>query len=357
MTTLAELYRDASRAPAERAADLISRMTRDEKLAQLGAVWGYEVMSGKTPDIGQLRALAADGLGQITRLSGSTNLRPIEVASAANAIQRFLVEETRLGIPAIIHEECLHGLLALDAPCFQQSIGAAATFDPDLVFDVAATIRRRMIATGARHALAPVLDITRDPRWGRVEETYGEDPYLAAAMGAAYIRGLQGTDLTVGVLATAKHLVGHGMAEGGLNQAPVHIGQRELQDEQFVPFETAVVEAAVASVMPAYCDVDGLPCHASHELLTEILRGRWHFDGVVVSDYAGIEMLKSAHRMTTDARVAARLALEAGVDVELPRRHVYEDPLRQALDAEMVPFFGRTSTQLGTHGRFLAWRS
>ena len=155
-------------------------------------------------------------------------------------------------------------------------------------------------------------------------------------MGAAYIRGLQGSDLTDGVLATAKHLVGHGMAEGGLNQAPVHIGRRELNDEQFVPFETAVVEAGVASVMPAYCDVDGLPCHASHELLTEILRSRWNFDGIVVSDYAGIEMLRSAHQLTSDARMAAKLALAAGVDVELPRRHVFDAPLREALAGEMV---------------------
>ena len=332
MTTIAPLYRDARQSIAQRTADLVARMTRDEKLAQLSAVWGYEVVSGSEPDMDQLRALAAHGIGQITRLSGSTNLRPIDVARAANAIQRFLVEETRLGIPAIIHEECLHGLLALEAPCFQQSIGAAATFAPDLALAVADTIRRRMLATGARQALGPVLDIARDPRWGRIEETYGEDPYLAAAMGAAYIRGLQGSDLSTGVVATAKHLIGHGMAEGGLNQAPVHIGPRELNDEQYVPFETAVVEANVRSVMPAYCDVDGLPCHASHELLTEILRERWGFEGTVVSDYAGIEMLSSAHRLTSDARTVARLALEAGVDVELPRVNVYGAPLRAALD-------------------------
>ncbi len=336
MTTVSAVYRDAQRSVGERSADLVARMTRDEKLAQLGAVWGYELVTGNQVDIDQLSNLAAAGVGQITRLSGSTNLRPADAARAANDIQRFLVEQTRLGIPAVIHEECLHGLLALDAPCFQQSLGAAATFDPDLVAAVADTIRRRMLATGARHALGPVLDITRDPRWGRIEETYGEDPYVAAAMGAAFIRGLQGNDLTHGVLATAKHLVGHGMAEGGLNQAPAHVGPRELHDEQLVPFETAVVEAAVASVMPAYCEVDGLPCHASHELLTEVLRGRWHFDGVIVSDYAGIEMLSSAHRLTADLRVAAKMALEAGVDVEWPRTNVYDAPLREALEQGLV---------------------
>ena len=159
---------------------------------------------------------------------------------------------------------------------------------------MAATIRRRMLATGARQALAPVLDITRDPRWGRIEETYGEDPYLAAALGCAYVRGAPGSgDLADGVLATGKHMVGHGLAEGGLNQAPAHIGPRELRDAHLFPFEAAVREAGLASVMPAYCDVDGVPCHASRELLTTILRDRWGFDGIVVSDYMGVEMLST----------------------------------------------------------------
>ena len=199
-------------------------MTRAEKIAQLGSFWAFEVVGEHGLDAGRLAALAADGIGHITRLAGSTNLRPIEVAETANAIQRRLVEGTRLGIPAIIHEECLHGLIAWAAPCFQQSIGAAATFDPDTVTAMAETVRRRMLLTGARHALAPVLDIARDPRWGRIEETYGEDPYLASALGCAYIEALQGPDLADGVLATAKHMVGHGLAEGGRNQAPAHVG-------------------------------------------------------------------------------------------------------------------------------------
>ena len=155
-----------------------------------------------------------------------------------------------------------------------------------------------MLATGARHALGPVLDIGRDPRWGRIEETYGEDPYLAAELGLAYIRALQGPDLADGVLATGKHMVGHGLAEGGMNQAPAHVGPRELRDEQLFPFEAAVRDAGLASMMPAYCDVDGVPCHASHELLTTILRDEWGFDGIVASDYIGVEMLRTAHRLT-----------------------------------------------------------
>ncbi|HLO35815.1 MAG TPA: glycoside hydrolase family 3 N-terminal domain-containing protein, partial [Candidatus Deferrimicrobium sp.] len=258
------------------------------------------------------------------------------MAEMANAIQRQLVEDTRLGIPAIIHEECLHGLMAWAAPCFQQSIGAAATFDPDAVTAMAATIRRRMLLTGARLALGPVFDIARDPRWGRMEETYGEDPYLAAELGCAYVRALQGPDLTDGVLATAKHVVGHGLAEGGLNQAPAHLGPRELRDEQLFPFEAAVRQGGIAGVMPAYCDVDGVPCHASTELLTAIVRGEWGFDGIIASDYMGVEMLSTAHRLTPDLGEAARLALLAGVDAELPRTVAFGPPLANELDGGRV---------------------
>ena len=188
-----------------------------------------------------------------------------------------------------------------------------------------------MQAIGASVALAPVLDITRDPRWGRVEETYGEDPYLAAVLGCAYVRGLQGVDLEHGIAATAKHLVGHGLAEGGFNQAPAHVGPRELRDEQLLPFEAAVREAGIASVMPAYCDLDGVPCHASHELLTSILRDEWGFDGVVASDYTAVQMLVGEHRLTPDFGTAATMALRAGMDNELPTTAAFGDPLRQAV--------------------------
>lgn len=332
MTTALAPYRDPALPVEARVADLLGRMTRGEKVAQLGAFWAFEVVGPDGLDIGRLTSLAGEGIGQVTRLAGSTNLRPAEVAETANAIQDFLREETRLGIPVIIHEECLHGLIAWAAPCFQQSIGAAASFDPDVVTSMVATVRQRMLLTGARHALAPVLDIARDPRWGRLEETYGEDPYLAAELGCAYVEALQGPDLADGVLATAKHMVGHGLAEGGLNQAPAHLGSRELRDEQLFPFEAAVRHAGIASVMPAYCDVDGVPCHGSTELFTEILRGEWAFDGIVASDYMGVEMLSTAHRLSADLGDAARLALAAGVDVELPRTVAFGAPLAGALD-------------------------
>ena len=329
-------YQDPALAVDDRVADLLGRMTVEEKIAQLGSIWAFEIVGDDGLDGRKLDELLGAGLGEITRLAGSTNLQPAEVASTANEIQRYLVERTRLGIPAIVHEECLHGLLAWAAPCFQQAIGAAASFDPELLGEVAATIRRRMLATGARHALGPVLDITRDPRWGRVEETYGEDPYLAATMGMAYIRALQGPILSDGVIATGKHLVGHGMAEGGLNQAPVHVGWRELRDEQLFAFEVAVREASLGSIMPAYCEVDGVPCHASRELLGTILRDEWGFDGIVASDYVGIELIARQHQLTGDLRQAAALALHAGVDLELPRSAAYAEPLARALETGRV---------------------
>jgi beta-glucosidase len=309
MTTVQLRYRDASLSIDERVADLLGRMTIEEKVAQLGSAWAFEIAGLGVFDRDKARAKMGAGIGQITRLAGATNLGAQAVAALANEIQDFLVEETRLGIPAIVHEESLHGLLSRDAPVFQQSIGAAAAWDPELVGAMAGTIRRRMLMTGARHSLAPVLDVTRDPRWGRIEETYGEDPYLAAELGCAYIRGLQGQSLADGVLATGKHMVGHGMAEGGLNQAPVHVGPRELRDEQLFPFEAAVREAGLASIMPAYCDVDGVPCHASRELLTEILRDQWGFDGIVASDYVGVQMLATEHRLTSDLSTVAEMAL------------------------------------------------
>jgi beta-glucosidase len=329
-------YRDATLSIDERISDLLRRMTIEEKVAQLGSVWSFEIVGIGTLNRERAGQLIGRGIGQITRLAGGTNLEACEVAALANDVQRFLVEETRLGIPAIFHEESLHGLVSRDAPCFQQSIGAAAAWDAELVQEMSSTLRRRMLATGARQSLAPVLDVTRDPRWGRIEETYGEDPYLAAELGCAYIRGIQGDSLAEGVIATGKHMVGHGLAEGGLNQAPAHVGPREMRDEQLFPFETAVREAGLASIMPAYCDVDGVPCHASHELLTGILRDEWGFDGIVASDYTGIQMLSSQHKLSTDLATAAVLGLRAGVDAELPSSVVYGEPLLQALAAGRV---------------------
>jgi beta-glucosidase len=326
-------YLDASLPVSERVGDLLQRMTLAEKLAQLGSLWSFELLDGAVFSDELARARLAEGVGQVTRVAGATNLRPREVAEMANRIQRFLVEQTRLGIPAILHEECLHGLLAREATCYPQSIGQAATWDASLVEQMAHQIGRRLQAAGASQGLAPILDVTRDPRWGRIEETFGEDPYLVSELGCAYVRGLQATDPDGRpVIATGKHMVGHGVPEGGFNQAPAHIGQRELHDVFLVPFEAAVKEAGLGSMMHAYDDLDGVPCVASRELLTTILRDRWGFDGLVVSDYVGIPQLVTLHRMVEDLSAAATLTLEAGLDTELPTTAAYGEPLRQALD-------------------------
>ena len=307
-------------------------MTLEEKLAQLGSFWSHEILTHEAFDPAKAEPRIGKGVGQITRLAGATNLAQGAVAELANEIQRFLVENTRLGIPAVVHEECLHGLLALESVCFPQSIGQAATWQPELVQAMASRLGRELRAAGAQQALAPILDIARDPRWGRIEETYGEDPYLVAELGAAYIRGLQGDGAPEErVIATGKHMVGHGLPEGGLNHAPSHIGPRELEDAFLFPFEAAVRDAGLRSMMHAYDDVDGMPCVASKALLTDTLRGRWGFDGTVVSDYFGIDELMTSHAMTGDPSVAAALALEAGVDVELPTTHLYASPLAEAV--------------------------
>ncbi len=324
--------RDATVAIEKRVADLLERMTLQEKLAQLGSVWSYELLDHEAYSDARARNRLGNGMGQITRIAGVTNLDQREAAELANRLQKFLVEETRLGIPAIVHEECLHGLLARESVCFPQSINHASAWEPDLTQAMADRFGRELRAAGVHQGLAPIFDITRDPRWGRLEETYGEDPYLVAVLGTAYTRGLQGSgDLSEHVLATAKHMVGHGLAEGGLNHAPSHIGARELRDFFLWPFEAAVREGGIRSVMHAYDDVDGTPCVASRELFTETLRNDWGFDGIVVSDYAGIDEIVTSHEMTDDRALAAALALEAGIDVELPTTEFYAEPLAQAL--------------------------
>jgi beta-glucosidase len=328
---------DPRRSLEERVGDLLGRMTIDEKIAQLGSCWSFELLTAMSLDEVKAAKKLGQGIGQITRIAGATNLGQSASAELANEIQRYLLEETRLGIPAVVHEECLHGLLARESVCFPQSIGQAATWEPELVHAMASRLGRELRAAGAHQGLAPILDITRDPRWGRIEETYGEDPYLVAELGAAYIRGLQGEGAPEErVFATGKHMVGHGLPEGGLNHAPSHIGPRELEDAFLFPFEAAVRDAGLRSIMHAYDDVDGMPCVASRALLTETLRDRWGFDGTVVSDYAGIDELLTSHAMTRDRSVAAALALEAGVDVELPTAQFYGSPLAEAVAAGRI---------------------
>jgi beta-glucosidase len=329
-------YRDAERDVDARVKDLLGRMTLEEKLAQLGCVWSSDLVGEAGFDTEQALRMLTHGIGQITRIGAATALRPRASAEFANAIQRVLVEQTRLGIPAIIHEEAVAGYCARDAHQFPQAIGLAATWAPDGVRAMAEVIRAEMRAVGARQALAPVLDIARDPRWGRLEETYGEDPYLAGRMGVAYVRGLQGPDPAEAVLATGKHFLGYGLPEGGMNQAPVHLGPRELREVFAEPFAAAIREASLKSIMNSYSAVDGVAPAGSPEILDELLRGELGFQGFVVADYFAVDLLVRHHRVAADKGAAAAQALAAGIDVELPALDCYGEPLQALVEAGQV---------------------
>lgn len=330
------LYRDASAPAPERVADLLHRMTLQEKLAQLGSAWSFMLLEGNRFAPERARPILAHGLGHLTRPAGATSLRPREVARLANDVQRFLVTQTRLGIPAIVHEEVCSGVMARESTIFPQAIGVASTWEPELNRRLADAVRAQMRATGSHQGLSPVLDVVRDPRWGRTEETYGEDPHLVSRMGVAFVRGLQGESLADGVIATAKHLAGYGASEGGMNWAPAHIPPRLLREVYLYPFEVAVRQAGLESIMAGYHELDGIPCHANHELLTELVRDEWGFAGTVVSDYFAVEELYSYHQLAGDTTEAARLALSAGVDVELPSTDAYAEPLARAIDTGHV---------------------
>jgi beta-glucosidase len=321
------LYKDATQPVPDRVQDLLARMTLEEKVAQLHAFWlildetgAHRVRPGEAfiggSDAATLQQRLALGVGQITRPLGTHGVDAATGLRALNRLQRFLKNETRLGIPALSHEECLMGLMSRDGTLFPSPLALSATWNPPLVEAVAEAIGAECRAVGCHQGLAPVLDVSRDVRWGRTEETFGEDPYLVGLMGVAYVRGLQGPRRDL--LATLKHFVGHSSSEGGRNHAPVNVGWRTLADVFLLPFEMAVKLADAGSVMPAYHDIDGEPCHSSHRLITKVLRGQWGFDGLVVADYVGVSLLYQHHGVARDATEAAALAFEAGLDVELP---------------------------------------
>jgi beta-glucosidase len=318
----APAYRNPNLPVEQRVADLLSRMTLEEKVAQTQALWQgqnriVDAQGNFSPE--KAREVLKNGIGEITRAGNKRKSR--EGAEYTNAIQKYLAEQTRLGIPAIIHEESLHGLVAPGATSFPQAIALASTWDVGLVekaFGVAALEGR---SRGAQQVLAPVLDLARDPRWGRTEETYGEDPYLVSRMAVACIRGFQGEAPTLDrqhVYATMKHFAVHGQPEGGRNAAPANYSQRIVIEDFLAPFRAAVTEAKVMSVMPSYNEVDGIPSHANKWLLQRMLREEWGFQGFAVSDYDAINQLESLHHVVASKEDAARNALETGVDIELP---------------------------------------
>ncbi|HDP81472.1 MAG TPA: beta-glucosidase, partial [Spirochaetes bacterium] len=331
-----DIHRDTSKAIEQRVEDLIALMTLDEKIAQLGSTYADVLLENGRFSAGLATGVMGDGIGHISAMGRTSALPAQELAVLSNDIQHYLAEGTRLGIPAVIHEECLNGYRAKGATIFPQNIGLASTWDTELVNRMTRTIRRQMRSTGVHQGLAPVLDVARDPRWGRTEETFGEDPFLVAEMGMAYIRGLQGDDPARGIAATVKHFAGHGLPEGGLNCAPSHIPPRLLREVYFYPFEKAIKKAGVLSLMNAYHELDGVPCGASEELLTRILHEEWGFDGLVVSDYYAIGQLITVHHICEDIGDAVHLALKAGIDLELPKSHGFARPLQEQVEKGLV---------------------
>ncbi len=312
---------------------ILNEMTLDEKIAQMTSLWVINYVDNGKIDLTAMKRDMKDGIGEISRIAGTVDLEPFEIAQMVNEIQRFLVEETRLGIPALFHEECLSGFMTHRGTVFPQAINMACTWDPDIVKKVARIIGEQMESVGVNHGLAPLLDVARDARWGRVEETFGEDPYLVSIMGLNYIEGLQENGK---IMATAKHFVGYSFSEGGRNIAPVHLGERELRDVFLLPFEIAVKRGKVLSVMNSYNEIDGVPVAGSRRLLRGILREEWKFDGLVISDYGSISMLNNVHRVAKDLKEASVISVKAGVDLELPHRECYSELLKEAVEEGLI---------------------
>jgi len=336
------LWRDPNRPVDERVDDLLARMTLEEKVGQLNGVWVGASSDGadiaphqhdlaKAPE--DWDALQRAGLGQFTRPFGTGPVDPALGARALARSQAALVAANRFGIPAVAHEECLAGFTAWGATIYPVPLAWGSTFDPSLVRRMAEQIGTSMRGVGVHQGLAPVLDVARDPRWGRCEETIGADPYLVASIGSQYVAGLESS----GIIATLKHFAGYSLSSGGRNLAPVSLGRREVVDVLLPSFEAAVREGGARSVMHAYTAIDGVPAAADPDLLTSLLRDEWGFTGTVVADYFGIKFLEILHGIAGGEAEAAALALTAGVDVDLPTRHCYGEPLLRAVHEGLVP--------------------
>jgi beta-glucosidase len=341
-------YRDPELPPEQRIADLMARMTLEEKVAQLTSAMERMVnasdpkssfVDSKGSFLPERAAeLLKDGIGQISRPSGMRG--PREMAGFTNTVQEWFRDNTRLGIPVLFHEECLHGHAAQKGTSFPQALALASTWDPGIVEAVFSATASEVRARGAHQCLTPVLDLARDPRWGRTEETYGEDPYLASRIAVAAVKGFQGAGPYIDkshVIATAKHFAVHGQPEGGTNTAPGNYSERIVREYFLKPFEAAVREAKLQGIMASYNEIDGIPAHGNPYILDAILRKEWGFDGMVVSDYFGIRQLRSKHSVVETQQEAAKLALESGVDIELPYtevNHLLLDAVKQGKVAE-----------------------
>jgi beta-glucosidase len=337
----------------QRVADLLARMTLEEKIAQITTIWdskGEIQDEADNFDPAKASANRPHGIGQIARpsdIAGPSSPREVprrsieDSVAYVNAAQKWAVEETRLGIPILFHEEALHGFAAKDATAFPQSIGLASAWDPNLVRDINELIAGEVRARGVHLVLSPVVDVARDPRWGRIEETFGEDPFLVGELGVAAVEGLQGrgTDRVIGpnqVFATLKHMTGHGQPESGTNIGPAQISERTLREQFFPPFEQVVKRTGIEAVMASYNEIDGIPSHSNEWLLEDVLRGEWGFEGTVVSDYYAIEQMEQIHKIVPDIPAAAKLALASGVDVDLPEGAAFRT-LTEAVQNGEVP--------------------
>jgi beta-glucosidase len=340
-------YRDAKLPVEQRVADLLARMTLDEKVAQLEGAWEnkqffsdpqamfVDEKGAFLPE--RAAALIKNGLGEMSRPSEHRD--PRAMVEFTNTVQKWMKENTRLGIPVLFHDECLHGHVAPKGTSYPQAIALASTWDPALLHEIFTATAAEARARGVQQCLAPVLDLARDPRWGRTEETYGEDPYLVSRLGVAAITGYQGMGPGIDkahVMATAKHFAVHGQPEGGTNVGPANYSERTIREYWLRPFEAAVKEAHVATVMPSYNEIDGIPSHSNKHLLQDILRGEWGFQGLITSDYFGPTELRTVHHIVATEDEAARLAFDSGVDVELPFNQAYGSLVEQVKEGKVA---------------------
>jgi beta-glucosidase-like glycosyl hydrolase len=330
-------FRDTSLSAHRRAELLLAEMTIEEKAQQLTSAMPQALLA----EDGSLRettvAVLADGIGQVAPLTSTGGSNPQQVANEVNLIQRHLIENTRLGIPAVFHNEAIAGTQAPGHVVFPTPSGIAATWSPELSRTMGEIVNTQMRRLGLTQALGPGLDVALEPRWGRVHETFGEDPYLTAAFGSQYIAGLQGDDLAHGVVATAKHFLGYGASEGGLNSSNVEAGSRRIRDVFSLPFEAAIHLSGLRSVMNTYSEVNGVPAAISKELLTGLLRDTLEFEGYVSSDYISFQHVVERAKAAVDAAEAGRLGLEAGLDLELPSAWSYGSVLATEVREGRIP--------------------
>lgn len=342
-------YKDSNQPIPNRVQDLLSRMTIEEKIGQLIQPFGWQAYEKKGTQIELSEAfkeqVTQGGIGSLygvlradpwTKVTLETGLTVKEGAEITNRIQQYAIENTRLGIPILFGEECSHGHMAIGGTVFPVPLLAASTWNTQLYENMCRVIAKETRAQGGAATYSPVLDVVRDPRWGRTEETYGEDAYLNGALAEAAVRGLQGERLDAddAIVATLKHFVGYGSSEGGRNSAPVHIGNIELHEKDMYPFERAV-KAGAKSIMTAYNEIDGVPCTSNRELLTDILREEWGFDGFVITDCGAMSMLNQGHYVAENLQIAAQMALTAGVDMEMSGE-IFKGQLRSAYDSGLI---------------------